>query len=226
MNKHDTATLIADFWTKFPSHISFLEQSVKLGHNEEFKGRYESINDTIKEIHPALQVEFGVDMMEAKVNAIVVTAKAKGEARRLSHAIAAGCPDSLKELVTPYRLPALPWETEVSKSWVYDMCRQFGMQSVATQVGDCLADATCAVKLNDQNGKVLIQFALKNKRELKAVDTELVLLMFDLLLGEQIIAEAIDILKIKTLKELHGKKGDWVITNGLGVRDAVLHALM
>ncbi|MDF4421739.1 hypothetical protein [Vibrio parahaemolyticus] len=226
MSKQDTAMLIADFWAKFPGHISFLEQCVKLGHNEEFKGRYDSINEIVKNIHSALQVEFGVDMMEGKVNAIVVTAKEKGEARRLSHAIAGVCPDSLKELVTPYRLPALPWETEVSKSWLYDMCRQYGMQSIATQVGDCLADATCAVKLNDSNGKVLIQFALKNKRELKAVDEELVLLMFDLLLGEHIIAEAVDMLKIKTQKELHGKKGDWAITNGLGVRDAVLHALM
>lgn len=226
MSKCDTATLIDSFWTKFPSHIGFLEQSVKLGHNEEFKGRYDSINESIKEIHPALQVEFGVDMMEAKVNAIIVTAKQKGDARILSQTIAAGCPENLKELVTPYRLPALPWESEVTKSWVYDMCRQYGMQSIATQVGDCLADATCAVKLNDSNGKVLIQFAFKNKRELKAVDAELVMLMFDLLLGEQIIAEAVDILKIKTQKELHGKKGDWVLTNGLGVRDAVLHALM
>lgn len=224
--KNELVNEISVFWSKFPSHINFLEQSVKLGHNEEFKNRYDKINEEAKNIHPALQVEFTVDMMESKVDGIIITSKEKGEGRAISITIAKMCPESLKPIVTPYRLPVLPWDKDVSKSWLYDLCRQYGMPSVATEVGDCLANAKCAVKFNEGNGKLLIQFSFKNKKEHKAVGDELVLLMFDMLLGEQIIAEAIELLSINTLKELKERKGNWLIKDGLQMRDLVLSALM
>ncbi|WP_024605529.1 MULTISPECIES: hypothetical protein [unclassified Pseudoalteromonas] len=217
---------INEFWAKFPSHIGYLEQCVKLGHNEEFKLRYNVINEEVKKLHPALQVEFNIEMLEAKVDAIIVTSKEKGEGRKAAIKIAENCPANLKSMVTPYRLPALGWELEVTDNWMLDLCRQYGMPSIAGETSDCLVNAKCAIKKNPSNEKLLIQFSFKNKRELKAIDEELVFLMFDLLLGEQIIAEAIDSLSINTQKDMMARKGDWVITDGLGFRDEILKALM
>ncbi|MDW2320220.1 hypothetical protein R7127_07995 [Vibrio sp. 1159] len=224
-NKIDTQA-VESFWSRFPGHINFLEESVKLGHNEEFQIRYDAVNKSAQEFHPSMRVEFSLDMMEAKVNAIVITSKERGDGRKIAMKVAKACPEKYRELVTPYRLPALPWETKVTKNWMIDMAAQFGMQSIANEVGTVLADVTVAVKTNPQNGKVLIQVGFKNKRELKAVGEEIVLVMLELLLGEEIIAEAVDLLSIKTAKELSPAKMGWEHTSGLNARDVVLRNLL
>lgn len=226
MTKQITTQALNDFWGRFQGHIAFLEESVRLGHNEEFKSRYDSVNRSAQEFHPALQVEFSLDMMDAKVNAIIVTSKEKGDGRKVALQVAAACPDEYKEMVTPYRLPVLPWESQVTKQWMRDMCSQYGMSSIATEVGDCLSDVTFAIKTNPHNGKVLIQVGFKNKREMKAVGDELVLVMLELLLGEEIIAEAVDLLSIKTARELSGAKAGYEHVSGLNARDAILRHLL
>ena len=221
----NTTQEFVEFWARFKGHINFLEQSVRLGHNEEFKGRYDSVNDSIQCIHPNLQVEFGMDMMEGKVTSIVVTSREKGEGRKLAHQIVAACPEEMKELATEYRLPVYPWEAEVTQNWLTDMCAQFGLKSIAHDVAACLADSVIAVKTNPNNGKILIQVGFKNKREIKAVGEELVILMFDLLLGEQIISEAVELLSIKVVRDL-SKNSGWEQTNGLMARDLILKKLL
>lgn len=224
-NKIETQA-VENFWRRFPGHINFLEESVKLGHNEEFQIRYEAVNKSAQEFHPALRVEFALDMMEAKINAIVITSKERGEGRKVAMKLAKACPDEYRELVTPYRLPALPWESKVTQNWMIDMAGQYGMRSIANEVGAVLSDVTVAVKTNPQNGKVLIQVGFKNKREQKAVGEEIVLVMLELLLGEEIIAEAVDLLSIKTAKELSSGKMGWEHTSGLNARDVILRNLL
>ena len=221
MNQKD----MEHFWSKCKGHIGFLEQCVRLGHVEEFKARYNAVNDDIRQYHQDLRVEFGVDMIEGKITSIVVTSKTKGKTRQLAHSIVNACPSCLQNLVSAYRLPAIPWETEVTKEWLVDLTAQFGLQSISQEIGTCLANAEFSIKVNPHNGKVLIHVGFASKKELKAMDRSLVLLMLDLLLGEQILNEAIEQVTLKLSRELCKSDG-WLQTNGLNVRDNILALLL
>lgn len=215
---------IKAFWAKFPGHISFLEESIRLGHNEEFKIRYDAINISARNLHPDLMVEFHFDMMDAKLQAVIVTTKNK-DTRTKALLVAKLCPEELKPFVSGYRLPALDWGAEVTTSWMKDLARQFGMKSLADEIGSCLADLTFALNMNHLNNRVLLQVGFKNNREKKAIGTELVQIMLEMLLGEQVVLEAIDSLSFKLAKELGSASKGWLHVSGLKVRDSVLQAL-
>ncbi len=220
-----TTENLTEFWSKFPGYISFLEDSVRLGHNEEFKVKYQKINKVAQKFHPALRVEFGLDMMEAKVTSIVVTSAEKGEGRKIANTVAEARPDSLGDLVTPYRLPVLMWDTTVTTNWLSDLCAQYGYQSVSAEMGLCLANMKVGVKVNPNSGKVIMQFGFKNKHEKKAIDTEIIELMLEMLLGEQIAIEAIESKVYKVARDLNDGNG-WHIVNGIQCRDTILKLLM
>lgn len=220
-----TTENLTEFWGKFGGYISFLEDSVRLGHNEEFKVKYQNVNKVAQKFHPDLRVEFGLDMMEAQVTSIVVTSAEKGEGRKIANTVAAARPDSLGELVTPYRLPVLMWDTTVTTNWLSDLCAQYGYQSVSTEMGHCLANMKVGVKVNPNSGKVIMQFGFKNKHEKKAIDKEIVELMLEMLLGEQIAIEAIESKVYKVARDVNDGNG-WHIVNGIQCRDTILKLLM
>ena len=218
---------INTFWDKVPAHITFVEECVKLGHVTEFQSRYALINSDAQAMAPELRVEFNIDMHEAKVSALIITTKSEGKSntRILAKQIVDACPTEFKDISTYYKLPALDWSNEVTEDWILGFCEQYKMRSIAPEMASAITSAEFRIKQNLITNKVLVQVGMKNAREIKAVGRDTILLLMELLLGEQILCEGIELVSIKTKRKLNGDPKQWLTTGALKMRDAILTAI-
>lgn len=214
-------THLIPFWVALEKSNTLLEKLMREGDAEGFKKHYDMINALAQKMHPTLQVEFGADMMAASIQYIVITLNEESLDRTPVNEVMTACPPHLKELVTSYKLPAVPWEAEITEDWYVSACQQFGFKDIAPEVGRCLSDLSYAIKQDPKDGLIFMQVGFKNPKEKKAVGQELIKLMLELQLGEQIVSEVISNV-LFTLKKNMTKEKDWVQVNGLKIRDAIL----